>query len=617
MTKTRTNGECPICGKVLQMVAKHLRETHLIKNGKERAILNSMATGRTVIPPGPCPIQGCSPAIINVDKHLKAHKELTYEQIAEERRKAKRAAAIKALATLRASSPDPLMQTRLDLADPDEAASEEERGGCIFLLRLRRAAMSPPPQKKAKTKHLEESEEVRRRAALPDLQTPKVKIRNLTAQVKRLKRQVADLKMHISIVPAGTTPKVECCTSCCNQFHCPLCLTFKPTKLSKLQTHLEAHRKGGILYKDKIICRCGLNCRDQRHFHCPVCNKTVVRRPDMARHLEACQGAMTATSTEQTSPPTNKDTAAASSFVLPAAENRDSRLSLKKEKHQDTGYPPPDDTLERLVKYLYSKKKIPADLPDDLIKPKALTNHLTELHPTETVCTNCPGSVHLQNSTRVTQKAKIISMNGILERPPPSGNSAEHQPLPGGIPPQTQGLHSDPKKDIGPCGTQCELLTKCDQVAPCRASWTVQNPAQEQLLEYILDIEKPKTELIVKTQKGCLTRADFWTLGLNNQMESTIGNACFQLIEQIAQSKNDVHMRDAIVIPIWKPGHFLLSADMPTLRKWWCVMLIENFDLGSHGKMFAHWTDMSKALLAGEVPPVFRLKKRKVDDMTE
>ncbi|KAG8004739.1 hypothetical protein GBF38_016614 [Nibea albiflora] len=164
MTKTRTNGECPICGKVLQMVAKHLRETHLIKNVKERAILNSMATGRTVIPPGPCPIQGCSPAMINVDTHLKAHKELTYEQIAEERRKAKRAAAIKALAALRASSPDPLMQTRLDLADPGEAASEEE-----------------PCQ---------------------TCRTSKVKIRNLTAQVKRLKRQVADLKSSAAAAPA-------------------------------------------------------------------------------------------------------------------------------------------------------------------------------------------------------------------------------------------------------------------------------------------------------------------------------------------------------------------------------------------------------------------------------
>ncbi|KAK0152218.1 HMG domain-containing protein 3 [Merluccius polli] len=89
--------------------------------------------------------------------------------------------------------------------------------------------------------------------------------------------------------------------------------------------------------------------------------------------------------------------------------------STPPEKHQGTGYPPSDDTLERLVKYLYSNKKIPADLPDYLMKPKALTDHLTELHPIETVCTNCPGSVHLQKSTRITQKAKLISMNGVLE----------------------------------------------------------------------------------------------------------------------------------------------------------------------------------------------------------
>ncbi|CAL8315247.1 unnamed protein product [Boreogadus saida] len=46
-------------------------------------------------------------------------------------------------------------------------------------------------------------------------------------------------------------------------------------------------------------------------------------------------------------------------------------------------------------------------------------------------------------------------------------------------------------------------------------------------------------------------------------------------------------------------------------------MLIENLDLGSHGKLFAHWTDTSKALLRGEVPPVFKLKKRRLDDIHE
>ncbi|XP_058479724.1 uncharacterized protein LOC131455885 [Solea solea] len=58
-------------------------------------------------------------------------------------------------------------------------------------------------------------------------------------------------RMHISILTTGTTPKVERCTSCCKQFHCPLFLKVKPTKLSKLQSHLEAHTKGGILFKDQ------------------------------------------------------------------------------------------------------------------------------------------------------------------------------------------------------------------------------------------------------------------------------------------------------------------------------------------------------------------------------
>ncbi|XP_035996569.1 uncharacterized protein LOC118563986 [Fundulus heteroclitus] len=61
-------------------------------------------------------------------------------------------------------------------------------------------------------------------------------------------------------------------------------------------------------------------------------------------------------------------------------------------------------------------------------------------------------------------------------------------------------------------------------------------------------------------------------------------------------------------------GIFMVMMDMPALRRWWCVMLMENFDLGCHHKMFAHWTEMSRALLRGEVQPVFRLKKRKFED---
>ncbi|KAK1880512.1 pH-response transcription factor pacC/RIM101 [Dissostichus eleginoides] len=63
-----------------------------------------------------------------------------------------------------------------------------------------------------------------------------------------------------------------------------------------------------------------------------------------------------------------------------------------------------------------------------------------------------------------------------------------------------------------------------------------------------------------------------------------------------APSRLEKHLEvHAICIPVWKPGHFLLAdalytildapydftiIDMPALRKWWCVMLMENFDLG-------------------------------------
>ncbi|KAI4831064.1 hypothetical protein KUCAC02_002665, partial [Chaenocephalus aceratus] len=202
-------------------------------------------------------------------------------------------------------------------------------------------------------------------------------------------------------------------------------------------------------------------------------------------------------------------------------------------------------------------------------------------------------------------------------------------------------------------------------------------------LTYVLDTERPEAELIVRTGNSYLTRGDFWTLGLTNEMESTIGNACFELIERIAQSKGrtfvllirmlcqhgDTQLYAThsqlylMMLPVWKPGHFLLAllkptqrdslsgflmctctiwiwqlygndcgifmlmggylidapydftiTDMPALRKWWCVMLMDNFDLGSHGKMFAHWTETSKALLRGEVPPVFRPTSKIVQD---
>ncbi|XP_070398803.1 uncharacterized protein [Nothobranchius furzeri] len=137
------------------------------------------------------------------------------------------------------------------------------------------------------------------------------------------------------------------------------------------------------------------------------------------------------------------------------------------------------------------------------------------------------------------------------------------------------------------CGPPCEALTKPENILASRSSWCfVPHPGQQQLLNYVLDISRPKDELIVETSSGCLTRADFWTLGLNKEMESTIANGCFELITKIVQSKGiriyignlyvtrtwlapygcdplqsfptDAQRMDIIVLPLWTPAHFQL-----------------------------------------------------------
>ncbi|KAI7814046.1 hypothetical protein IRJ41_006925 [Triplophysa rosa] len=80
-----------------------------------------------------------------------------------------------------------------------------------------------------------------------------------------------------------------------------------------------------------------------------------------------------------------------------------------------------------------------------------------------------------------------------------------------------------PEASAKDCGPQCEALTNCENVSTCRASWTLGNhPAQKELLSYVLDIERPGNELIVRTANAVLNRSDFWTLGLNRDMESSV-----------------------------------------------------------------------------------------------
>ncbi|XP_069388419.1 uncharacterized protein [Paralichthys olivaceus] len=93
--------------------------------------------------------------------------------------------------------------------------------------------------------------------------------------------------MHHSIFPTSEGYKVERCTVCCTLFHCPLCPKYKPSQRGRLQKHLDVHVKNAITFKDLKICKCSLDCRNTPHFHCP-CDKTVIRRADMEKHLQTC-----------------------------------------------------------------------------------------------------------------------------------------------------------------------------------------------------------------------------------------------------------------------------------------------------------------------------------------
>ncbi|XP_030271945.1 uncharacterized protein LOC115581185 isoform X2 [Sparus aurata] len=228
---------------------------------------------------------------------------------------------------------------------------------------------------------------------------------------------------------------------------------------------------------------------------------------------------------------------------------------------------------------------------------------------------------HTLHDIVLNEVGQAVLAPGVL----PSEKSAQHQPSPVGAP--QQGLCADTHRDDDTCGPHCANITKCENVQPCRASWTVHpHPSQQQLLDYVLDTEKPESELIVKTKKSCLTRGDFWTLGLKLEMESTIGNACFELIEKIAQSKGkcifvvdlyavptwrqptacdplrslprDVHIRDSIVIPVWKSGHYLLSDNLEAKIISDCRKSAEWLEKNQH--LFSSKVELPSAVGMGE-----------------
>lgn len=85
----------------------------------------------------------------------------------------------------------------------------------------------------------------------------------------------------------------------------------------------------------------------------------------------------------------------------------------EEEQHKEGAqYPPDDPMLSRMVHYIF-RKKIPADLPHDVIS--AMGDFPRHLIPHETICTECTGQTLLSEPQLITATAKIVTVTDIIQ----------------------------------------------------------------------------------------------------------------------------------------------------------------------------------------------------------
>ncbi len=81
----------------------------------------------------------------------------------------------------------------------------------------------------------------------------------------------------------------------------------------------------------------------------------------------------------------------------------------------DIVFPPDGPALISIVHYLLNNKKLPAVLPKDVCSPQNTETLPKCLIPLENFCTVCPGKIPLSDPMLITQKANIVTFNGILK----------------------------------------------------------------------------------------------------------------------------------------------------------------------------------------------------------
>ncbi|XP_048059636.1 PWWP domain-containing DNA repair factor 3B-like isoform X2 [Megalobrama amblycephala] len=57
-------------------------------------------------------------------------------------------------------------------------------------------------------------------------------------------------------------------------------------------------------------------------------------------------------------------------------------------------------------------------------------------------------------------------------------------------------------------------------------------------------------------------------------------------------------------------GFQFQEMDMPIIRRWWCLLLMERFQIDGYGRRFAFWTEEARSVLEGKTLPLFRVERR-------
>ncbi|XP_061914696.1 uncharacterized protein LOC133657409 isoform X2 [Entelurus aequoreus] len=138
--------------------------------------------------------------------------------------------------------------------------------------------------------------------------------------------------------------------------------------------------------------------------------------------------------------------------------------------------------------------------------------------------------------------------------------------------------------------TECHCFMDHTYAGPTSPWKKELHPDQKQLLEYVLACDRPAMELIVKEGGVCLTREEFWSLGLSRDMDSTgkdvfIANMYIvpmwkhKDVDPMSSLPRDAHLNDALLFPAWSkhngPEHYLLCPcssgvlqGSPTTESW-------------------------------------------------